>query len=209
VNCAAWGDDSGNLILSGSDDSFCKVRWSHLFFHCKAVPYLYVRLYCISALRLSGCAAVIPYCVALRCACVCRACVCLCSPQLWDRRTLGSERRPVGAFVGHTEGLTYIAPKGDGRYFISNSKDQVQNTVLLSLIHVLLLCELLRLFRSLRLSSMDAVCSRSSCGTCAVRTTRTLARSRSWRGAASGTTATSRRWPRRSVRAGAMCMRCC
>lgn len=26
--------------------------------------------------------------------------------------------------VGHTEGLTYVSPKGDGRYVISNGKDQ-------------------------------------------------------------------------------------
>jgi WD repeat-containing protein 23 len=27
-------------------------------------------------------------------------------------------------FLGHTEGLTYIDSKGDGRYVISNGKDQ-------------------------------------------------------------------------------------
>jgi WD repeat-containing protein 23 len=26
--------------------------------------------------------------------------------------------------VGHTEGITYVSPKGDGRYIISNGKDQ-------------------------------------------------------------------------------------
>jgi len=30
----------------------------------------------------------------------------------------------VGAFVGHIEGLTYIDSKGDGRYILSNGKDQ-------------------------------------------------------------------------------------
>jgi WD repeat-containing protein 23 len=32
--------------------------------------------------------------------------------------------REAGAFVGHTEGLTYIDSKGDGRYILSNGKDQ-------------------------------------------------------------------------------------
>lgn len=26
--------------------------------------------------------------------------------------------------VGHTEGITYVSPKGDGRYVVSNGKDQ-------------------------------------------------------------------------------------
>lgn len=32
--------------------------------------------------------------------------------------------REAGAFVGHLEGLTYIDSKGDGRYILSNGKDQ-------------------------------------------------------------------------------------
>ena len=44
---------------------------------------------------------------------------------MWDRRTLGKERRPIGVFVGHCDGLTHVSPKGDGRYCITNSKDQV------------------------------------------------------------------------------------
>lgn len=32
--------------------------------------------------------------------------------------------REAGAFIGHTEGLTYVDSKGDGRYVLSNSKDQ-------------------------------------------------------------------------------------
>jgi len=41
-----------------------------------------------------------------------------------DRRSLRSSQNPAGTLVGHTEGLTYVAPKGDGRYVISNGKDQ-------------------------------------------------------------------------------------
>ncbi|GAB7359597.1 hypothetical protein MBLNU230_g6781t1 [Neophaeotheca triangularis] len=43
--------------------------------------------------------------------------------KIWDRRSL-SDLRPAGMFLGHTEGLTYIDSKGDGRYVISNAKDQ-------------------------------------------------------------------------------------
>lgn len=51
-----------------------------------------------------------------------------CYIKVWDRRcSVGDERslnRPQGMLPGHTEGLTYLSPKGDGRYFISNGKDQ-------------------------------------------------------------------------------------
>jgi WD repeat-containing protein 23 len=43
--------------------------------------------------------------------------------KVWDRRSLG-EGRAAGVFLGHTEGLTYVDSKGDGRYIISNGKDQ-------------------------------------------------------------------------------------
>ena len=43
--------------------------------------------------------------------------------KVWDRRSLSS-LRPAGMFLGHTEGITYIDSKGDGRYVISNGKDQ-------------------------------------------------------------------------------------
>lgn len=40
-----------------------------------------------------------------------------------DRRSLSSST-PSGVLVGATEGITYVSPKGDGRYVIANSKDQ-------------------------------------------------------------------------------------
>ena len=43
--------------------------------------------------------------------------------KVWDRRSMGDSRE-AGAFVGHTEGITYVDSKGDGRYVLSNSKDQ-------------------------------------------------------------------------------------
>lgn len=45
--------------------------------------------------------------------------------KVWDRRTLGQRRgAPVVVFIGHTEGVAHLDAKGDGRYVISNSKDQ-------------------------------------------------------------------------------------
>ncbi|KAL7919534.1 WD40-repeat-containing domain protein [Trichoderma austrokoningii] len=43
--------------------------------------------------------------------------------KVWDRRSMG-DNREAGAFVGHVEGLTYIDSKDDGRYILSNGKDQ-------------------------------------------------------------------------------------
>lgn len=44
--------------------------------------------------------------------------------RVWDRRSM-NDNREAGAFIGHTEGLTYVDSKGDGRYVLSNGKDQV------------------------------------------------------------------------------------
>lgn len=43
--------------------------------------------------------------------------------KIWDRRSLSSGK-PSGVLVGHTEGITCVSPKGDGRYILSNGKDQ-------------------------------------------------------------------------------------
>jgi WD40 repeat protein len=37
---------------------------------------------------------------------------------------LGSSQKPSGVLIGHTEGITNVSAKGDGRYVISNGKDQ-------------------------------------------------------------------------------------
>ncbi|CAL8463196.1 g2730 [Coccomyxa elongata] len=44
--------------------------------------------------------------------------------KVWDRRALGRGAKPAGVLVGHSEGLTHLDSKGDGRYLLSNSKDQ-------------------------------------------------------------------------------------
>lgn len=44
--------------------------------------------------------------------------------KIWDRRSMG-DNREAGVFMGHTEGLTYVDSKGDGRYVLSNGKDQM------------------------------------------------------------------------------------
>ncbi|KAK4227524.1 WD repeat domain-containing protein [Podospora fimiseda] len=43
--------------------------------------------------------------------------------KVWDTRSIGGSR-PAGAFIGHTQGITYIDSKGDGRYILSNGKEQ-------------------------------------------------------------------------------------
>ncbi|XP_057430981.1 LEC14B homolog isoform X2 [Lotus japonicus] len=67
VNTVCFADESGHILYSGSDDSFCKV---------------------------------------------------------WDRRCFVSKGQPAGILMGHLEGITFINSRGDGRYLISNGKDQ-------------------------------------------------------------------------------------
>lgn len=43
---------------------------------------------------------------------------------MWDRRCFIARGKPAGVMLGHLEGITYIDSRGDGRYFISNGKDQ-------------------------------------------------------------------------------------
>lgn len=60
--------------------------------------------------------------------------------RIWDSRCLGGDssghsrqsrhghnrptHKPVGYLVGHMDGITYLDSKCDGRYILSNSKDQ-------------------------------------------------------------------------------------
>lgn len=45
--------------------------------------------------------------------------------RVWDRRCLNENNpEPSGLLMGHIDGITYIDSKNDGRYLLSNSKDQ-------------------------------------------------------------------------------------
>lgn len=44
--------------------------------------------------------------------------------KVWDRRCFIARGKPSGVLMGHLEGITFIDSRGDGRYFISNGKDQ-------------------------------------------------------------------------------------
>ncbi|KAL8530762.1 hypothetical protein ACS0TY_007706 [Phlomoides rotata] len=44
--------------------------------------------------------------------------------KVWDRRCFRAKGRPAGVLMGHIEGITFIDSRGDGRYLISNGKDQ-------------------------------------------------------------------------------------
>jgi len=46
-----------------------------------------------------------------------------CIIKVWDTRSIG-DGREAAAFVGHIEGITYVDTKSDGRYVLSNGKDQ-------------------------------------------------------------------------------------
>lgn len=48
-----------------------------------------------------------------------------CCIRVWDRRCLNENSpEPSGMLCGHIDGITYIDSKNDGRYLLSNSKDQ-------------------------------------------------------------------------------------
>ncbi|KAM1083516.1 hypothetical protein ACFX19_022309 [Malus domestica] len=44
--------------------------------------------------------------------------------KVWDRRCLMTKGKAAGVLMGHLEGVTFIDSRGDGRYLISNGKDQ-------------------------------------------------------------------------------------
>ncbi|WCJ23644.1 DDB1- and CUL4-associated factor 11 [Euphorbia peplus] len=44
--------------------------------------------------------------------------------KVWDRRCFNSREQATGVLAGHLEGITFIDSRGDGRYLISNGKDQ-------------------------------------------------------------------------------------
>lgn len=46
-----------------------------------------------------------------------------CVIKVWDRRSMVNKKE-AGTLPGHTEGITFISSKGDGRYVLSNGKDQ-------------------------------------------------------------------------------------
>lgn len=44
--------------------------------------------------------------------------------QVWDKRCFITKGQAAGVLMGHLEGITFIDSRGDGRYLISNGKDQ-------------------------------------------------------------------------------------
>jgi WD repeat-containing protein 23 len=44
--------------------------------------------------------------------------------KVWDRRCFRAKGKPAGILIGHLEGVTFLDSLGDGRYLISNGKDQ-------------------------------------------------------------------------------------
>ncbi|MFS7907050.1 putative transcription factor WD40-like family [Helianthus anomalus] len=44
--------------------------------------------------------------------------------EVWDKRCLGTIGKESGVLTGHLKGITFIDSRGDGKYLISNGKDQ-------------------------------------------------------------------------------------
>ncbi|XWS13983.1 hypothetical protein CRYUN_Cryun36dG0085100 [Craigia yunnanensis] len=44
--------------------------------------------------------------------------------KVWDRRCFVTKGKAAGVLMGHLQGITFIDSHGDGRYFITNGKDQ-------------------------------------------------------------------------------------
>ncbi|KDP21531.1 hypothetical protein JCGZ_22002 [Jatropha curcas] len=44
--------------------------------------------------------------------------------KVWDRRCFIARGKPAGVLMGHLEGITFLDSRGDGRYLITNGKDQ-------------------------------------------------------------------------------------
>eukprot|EP00262_Sarcandra_glabra_P004753 TRINITY_DN16005_c0_g1_i1.p1 TRINITY_DN16005_c0_g1~~TRINITY_DN16005_c0_g1_i1.p1 ORF type:complete len:482 (+),score=53.82 TRINITY_DN16005_c0_g1_i1:428-1873(+) len=44
--------------------------------------------------------------------------------KVWDRRCFNAKGKAAGILIGHIEGITFLDSRGDGRYLISNGKDQ-------------------------------------------------------------------------------------
>jgi WD repeat-containing protein 23 len=55
--------------------------------------------------------------------------------KIWDRRSLSGEK-PSGVLVGHTEGLTFVSPKGDGRYVVSVRATHRSGKIKMANLHV-------------------------------------------------------------------------
>ncbi|KAF2287743.1 hypothetical protein GH714_002526 [Hevea brasiliensis] len=44
--------------------------------------------------------------------------------KVWDRRCFTGRGKAAGILIGHLKGITFLDSRGDGRYLISNGKDQ-------------------------------------------------------------------------------------
>lgn len=44
--------------------------------------------------------------------------------KMWDKRCLDQGANPISEFVGHFEGITHVDVNRDGRFFVSNGKNQ-------------------------------------------------------------------------------------
>ncbi|KAF6176580.1 hypothetical protein GIB67_034442 [Kingdonia uniflora] len=102
VNTVCFADDTGHLIYSGGDDNLCKVI-SVLWLMNLVIQRLNNETLSPSS-NLSN-----HHCFVV---------------EVWDRRCFVARGKPAGVLAGHLEGITFLDSRGDGRYLISNGKDQ-------------------------------------------------------------------------------------
>ncbi|KAH7577474.1 hypothetical protein JRO89_XS01G0255800 [Xanthoceras sorbifolium] len=117
VNTVCFADESGHLIYSGSDDNLCKivVLLSDLDGECLYITFLHVQL-------VEGIFSA--WVIDLLCEGHYPTSSNESADAVWDRRCLTARGKPAGVLMGHLEGITFLDSRGDGRYLISNGKDQ-------------------------------------------------------------------------------------
>lgn len=107
VNSVCFADEASHLIYSGSDDNLCKVNPKMLVGFSTSDRYIQQFQHLEIPFPSNWMEILI-----------------LRSFQVWDRRCFRSKGKPAGILMGHLEGITFLDSRNDGRYFISNGKDQ-------------------------------------------------------------------------------------
>ncbi|CAI5956621.1 unnamed protein product [Closterium sp. NIES-65] len=133
VNAVAFADETSQLIYSGSDDRICKVWDRRLLDNTEPIgplrlldpvgppPFSHSAGGAASA---AGSAAAAAAGAGTGAGAAGGASGGGGSGGGGERQGVGCRNKPVGVLVGHTEGITHLASKGDARCFLTNGKDQ-------------------------------------------------------------------------------------
>ncbi|GJP40494.1 hypothetical protein CLOM_g171 [Closterium sp. NIES-68] len=125
VNAVAFADETSQLIFSGSDDRICKVWDRRLMDNTEPIGPPSLR---DAAAAAASCSSSFSPPAAASAGVRGRGGVAVAGAGAGggggERQGVGSRNKPVGVLVGHMEGITHLASKGDGRCFLTNGKDQ-------------------------------------------------------------------------------------